>query len=155
MRLIRPGLVLTFEANFEADRLARAAGLPAATLPVAVSEPHLKDSALATPDALPFFKAFEGKTSWKNEVTLRSMELLRAYAPHLMIEYISPAPLLMVIANRDILTPADLSFRAFAKALEPKELLVLPRGHFDAYEEVNAGIMVKREIEFLHKHLCS
>jgi hypothetical protein len=147
--------VAELEANFEADRQARAAGKAAATLPVAVAEPHLKDSALSTPDAFPFFNDLDEKIPWKNEVTLRSMEVMRAYAPHQMIEYVSPAPLLMIIASKDILTAADLSFKAYAKALEPKELLVINAGHFGAYEEANAGAMVKRQIEFLHKHLCS
>jgi len=83
------------------------------------------------------------------------MELMRAYAPHQMIEYISPTPMLMVIANRDILTAADLSLKAFAKALEPKELLLLKGGHFEAYAEANVEIILKREIEFLHKNLCT
>jgi hypothetical protein len=154
-RLIRPGSVASFEASFETDRQARAAGKAAATLPVAVADTHLKDSALSTPDAFPFFNTLDEKIPWKNEVTLRSMELIRAYAPHQMIEYISPTPLLMIIAERDILTAADLSLKAYAKALEPKELLLLKAGHFDAYEEAHARIMIQRQVEFLHKNLCS
>lgn len=88
-------------------------------------------------------------------MTLRSMEALRAYAPHQFIEYVSPAPLLMVVADRDILTATDLALKAFAKASEPTELLLLHGGHFDAYGEANSEIMVKRQIEFLHKNLCT
>jgi hypothetical protein len=31
------------------------------------------------------------------------------------------------------LTPADLALEAYARALEPKRLELLPAGHFDAY----------------------
>jgi len=154
-RLIRPGSMADYEARFEADRQARAAGHPAATLPVAVANPHIEEAALSTPDCFPFFDGLESKTAWKNEVTLRSMEVMRAYAPHQMVEYISPTPLLMVIADRDVLTAADLSFKAYAKALEPKELLCISGGHFKAYEPENAEIILKRQAEFLGKHLCT
>jgi len=154
-RLIRPGSMAELEASFEADRQARAAGHPAATLPVTVPNPHIRDPALSTPDSFPFFDGLEEKTSWENEVTLRSMEVMLVYAPHHVVEYISPTPMLMVIADRDILTAADLSLKAFAKALEPKELLLFKGGHFEAYDQANVEIMLKRQTEFLYKNLCT
>ena len=39
----------------------------------------------------------------------------------------------LVVAAQDHLTVVDLSTRAFSSAHEPKQLLVLPGGHFDAY----------------------
>ncbi|RMZ37052.1 hypothetical protein CA14_006298 [Aspergillus flavus] len=45
--------------------------------------------------------------------------------------------------------------KAFLRALEPKQLHILPGGHFDGYSgpnfEANAGC----QTEFLRKHLCS
>jgi len=143
------------EARFEADRQARAGGSAAAMIPVVVADSHISESALPTPDSFTFFAGLEETTCWKNEVTLRSIELMRAYAPHHMIEHISPTPMLMVVADRDILTAADLSLKAFAKALEPKELLLLNGGHFEAYEQANAEVMIKRQAGFLHKYLCT
>src|SRR4030088_2097541 len=56
-----------------ADRLARARGEAPAMLPVVDPDPTAQ-SALPTPDSHEFFSAYEG-TSWKNEVTLRTLEL--------------------------------------------------------------------------------
>jgi len=81
------------------------------------------------------------------------VELFRAYEPQQLIEKISPTPLLMTIARGDVLTPADLALGAYARAKEPKQLSLLPCGHFDAYSgpffERNAGT----QAEFLKKWL--
>ena len=39
----------------------------------------------------------------------------------------------MVVAAGDHLTPADLALDAYERAREPKKLVILPGGHFDAY----------------------
>ena len=49
------------------------------------------------------------------------------------IPLISPTPLLLIPAREDHLTPAHLAIDAYEKALEPKKLVILPGGHFDAY----------------------
>jgi fermentation-respiration switch protein FrsA (DUF1100 family) len=41
--------------------------------------------------------------------------------------------MLMVVAALDHLTPADLALEAYQRAREPKKLVLLPGGHFDAY----------------------
>lgn len=38
-------------------------------------------------------------------------------------------------AHNDVLTPTDLALAAYEKAREPKKLVLLPGGHFDAYVE--------------------
>ena len=71
--------------------------------------------------------------AWRNEVTLRTVELLMDYEPGAYVERISPTPLLMVVAALDHLTPTDLALEAYQRAREPKRLVLLPDGHFDAY----------------------
>ena len=60
----------------------------------------------------------------------------------------------MTVAQHDRLTLTDLALKAYARALEPKELNILKGGHFDGYSgpyfEGNAG----RQVEFLKKTLC-
>jgi hypothetical protein len=153
-RIIRPDAIAGLDAAFETDRLARAAGKVAATLPVATND-ALTLAALPTSDCYPFFSQLPSQLPWKNEVTLRSMELMRVYAPHTFIEYIAPTPLLMIVQDRDVLTAADLSLKAFAKASEPKELLLLHGGHFEAYAPANLAISIGRQVEFLQKVLCT
>ena len=55
------------------------------------------------------------------------------YEPGAHIERISPTPLLMIVARNDVITPTDLALSAYNRALEPKQLVLLPGGHFDAY----------------------
>jgi fermentation-respiration switch protein FrsA (DUF1100 family) len=55
------------------------------------------------------------------------------YEPGAYIEYVSPTPLLMVVAAGDHLTVADEAIAAYGRALEPKKLVLLKGGHFDAY----------------------
>jgi uncharacterized protein len=116
------------------DRTARYRGEPPAMVPVVDPDP-LAVSALPTPDSWEWFSE-TGKAlapAWSNEITLRSVELLMEYEPSAYLERISPTPLLMVVAAGDHLTPADLALEAYQRALEPKKLVLLAGGHFDAY----------------------
>ncbi len=114
-----------------ADRLARARGAAPAMMPV-VDEDPMAPSALPTADSYEFFTAYEG-TSWKNEVTLRTLELFQGYEPGEYLKRISPTPLLMVVAQNDRLVASELACEAFETAAHPKKLVLVPGGHFDAY----------------------
>ena len=132
--LVRVDFRAGFREMFDADRLARFQGDPPATVPVVAEDP-LAPSALPTPDSWTWFTE-TGKTrapSWRNEVTLRTVEMLGEYEPGAYIGRISPTPLLLVVAREDHLTPAHLAIDAFERAREPKRLVILPGGHFDAY----------------------
>ncbi len=132
--LVRADLIAGFQDGFNADRAARFRGDPPALVPVVAEDP-------AAPCALPTRDSWEwfsetGKTratSWRNEVTLRSVEMFSEYEPIAYLPYISPTPLLMLPAIGDHLTPCDLAVAAYEKAREPKKLIILPGGHFDAY----------------------
>lgn len=141
--LVRADLRAGFRALFDADRAARFAGEPPAMVPVVAEDP-MAPSALPTADSWAWFTETAAKRapSWRNEVTLRTVEMLGEYEPGSYIARISPTPLLMLVAREDHLTPAHLALEAYAQALEPKKLIVLPGGHFDAYVdgfEASAG----------------
>jgi uncharacterized protein len=134
LRLVRADLVAQFRGMFDADREARYQGKEPELVPVVNDDP-LGPAALPTPDSFEWFTA-TGRTrapSWRNEVTLRSVELLTEYEPGIYIERISPTPLMMVVGAADHLTVADEALAAFGRAMEPKQLVLLPGGHFDAY----------------------
>jgi fermentation-respiration switch protein FrsA (DUF1100 family) len=40
---------------------------------------------------------------------------------------------MLIVAENDTLTPTDLAIEAFGRAREPKQLVIIPGGHFDAY----------------------
>lgn len=132
--LVRADFRAGFREQFDADRAARFAGDPPAMVPVVAEDP-LAPSALPTPDSWTWFTE-TGKTratAWRNEVTLRSVEMLGEYEPGTYIGRITPTPLLMIVARDDHLTPAHLAIDAYEQARQPKELVILPGGHFDAY----------------------
>jgi fermentation-respiration switch protein FrsA (DUF1100 family) len=114
-----------------ADRLARARGEDPAMMPV-VDEDPTAPSALPTPDSYEFFSAYEG-TAWKNEVTLRTIEMFQGYEPGEYLKLIAPTPLLMVVAPNDRLVAGAVACAAFETAAQPKKLVLVPGGHFDAY----------------------
>jgi fermentation-respiration switch protein FrsA (DUF1100 family) len=133
-RLIRADVIAAVEGMCADDRLNRYRGEPPAMLPV-VSEDPAGPAALPTPDSWQWFTE-TGKArapAWRNEVTLRSVELFMAYEPGAYIELISPTPLLLVVALGDHLTVADEALAAYERARQPKKLAMLKGGHFDAY----------------------
>ena len=73
--------------------------------------------------------------NWRNELTLRSMDLYRGIDNATFVPWISPTPLLMIVALGDEVTPPDLSLDAYSKAKEPKKLVLLPGNHFATYSE--------------------
>jgi uncharacterized protein len=106
------------------------------------------------PKTVPIFPTFEGEVSalmtglpdgvidrasraptWKNEVTVRSLEHLIEFEPAGWMPYVSPKPLLMIIAEHDMCTFSDIQRNVFAGLSEPKELVSYAGGHFDAYVE--------------------
>ncbi len=132
--LVRADFIAGFREQFDADRLARFRGERPAMVPVVDKDP-LAPSALPTPDSWEWFTE-TGSTrapAWRNEVTLRSVEMFTEYEPGTYLPYISPTPLLVLVAAGDHLVPSELAIAAFDKAHQPKELVILPGGHFDAY----------------------
>jgi uncharacterized protein len=133
-RLVRQDFLAANRAAFEQDRAARYRGEPPAMIPVVDPNP-LAVSALPTTDSWEWFSE-TGKNqapAWSNEVTLRTVEMFMEYEPSAFLERISPTPLLMVVAAGDHITPTDLALAAYQRASEPKKLVLLPGGHFDAY----------------------
>jgi fermentation-respiration switch protein FrsA (DUF1100 family) len=133
-RLVRADFIEPTRQAFDADREARFRGEAPAMIPVVDADP-MAASSLPTPDSWEWFSQ-TGQTrapSWRNEVTLRSVEMFWEYEPGAWIQWISPTPLLLVVAQGDHLTVSDLAIAALERAREPKRLAVLPGGHFDAY----------------------
>ena len=132
--LVRADFVDGFRAQFDSDRLARFRGEKPAMVPV-VDEDPLGACALPTPDSWTWFTETHRvrAPSWRNEVTMRSVEMFTEYEPVSYLPYVSPTPLLLMPARNDVLTPTDLAIAAYERAREPKRLRILPGGHFDAY----------------------
>lgn len=128
----------------EADRRARMAGEPPAMVPIVDADP-MAQCALPTPDSYEWFTRVgrDRAPAWRNEVTLRSIELFASYEPGEYLKRISPTPLLMVVSPNDRLAPGEWACAAYETAAHPKKLVLVPGGHFDAYEgegfEITSG----------------
>jgi hypothetical protein len=102
-------------------------------IPVVAEDPAAP-SALPTADSYTWFTetAAQRAPSWRNEVTLRTIEYGFGYEPGAYIGLISPTPLLLIVAVKDHLAVSDLAIAAYAHANEPKRLVLLtgvpPRG---------------------------
>jgi uncharacterized protein len=146
-RLVRSDFIAAAVEAFDADREARFRGEQPAMIPVVDPDP-MAASALPTAESWEWFSQ-TGETrapSWRNEVTLRSVEMFWEYEPGAWIQWISPTPLLLVVAQHDNLTVSDLAIAALERAREPKRLALLPARHFDAYTTgFDAAIWVARD----------
>jgi len=131
--LVRADFIAGFREMFDADRLSRFQGKEPAMVPV-VDEDPLAACALPTPDSWSWFSetGMNRAPAWRNEVTLRSVEMFTEYEPVSYMPYISPTPLLLVAAG-DHLVPAELAIAGYEQAREPKKIIIMPGGHFDAY----------------------
>lgn len=117
-----------------ADRQGRARGDDPVMLPVVDKDPTAQ-SALPTPDSYEFFTSTQDRApAWRNEVTLRTIEYFQGYEAGRFLPLISPTPLLMVVAPNDRLVAGEWACEAYETALHPKKLVLLPGGHFDAYQ---------------------
>jgi len=132
-RRVRPELLAEVNARFDADRDARFRGAAPAMIACVADD-------AGTPCVMPGKAAFDffadsaaHAPAWRNEVTLRTLEMAREWDPGHVVARISPTPLLLIVAADDTLTPTDLALEAFERALQPKELLLVPGGHFDVY----------------------
>ena len=131
-RLFRPDQLSALRRRFAAERLARSRGDAHTMIPV-FSTNGESLSALPPPVNEKFIETSAQEPGWKNEVTLRSLEYFMGYEPGLMARFISPTPLLMIVARHDRVAAPELALAAYSEALEPKRALVHPGGHFGTY----------------------
>lgn len=152
--LVRVDFWSQTEALFAADRQARMQGADPITLPV-VHENPLEQSALPTADSYAFFTQAqeERAPAWRNEVTLRTLEMFRGYEPGSFMPLIAPTPLLMVVAPLDRLAPGEWATAAYETAAHPKKLVTVPGGHFDAYTGEGFAITSGAARDWFVEHL--
>ncbi|MFD5029785.1 alpha/beta hydrolase [Streptomyces sp. NPDC058220] len=139
---------------FSDDRRARAAGHAPTMIPV-IGEDPAQVTGIPTPDAHAWFTDARQRLApeWHDEVTLRSLELLRGYEPGSYLPLITPTPLLMIVGRDDGLTGGNLAASAFQTAAEPKKIVFVPGGHFAAYTGPGFGIASAAARDWFAEHL--
>lgn len=122
-----------YDELIAADRIARFRGLPVKTLKLAAPE---GESSLFGPQSFPWIaRNLSENPTFRNEVTLASLEEFVQFDPVNYIEAISPTPLLFVTASQDRLVSPELLRQAFERAGEPKKHLSLEGSHYDVYDD--------------------
>ncbi len=133
---IRGDVLSDLRVQLEGERRRLYEGAEPTMFPV-VDENPFAPAIMPTADAWEYFSkaAAERAPAWRNEITFSSLERSGEYEPGDGIHRISPTPLLMIVAADDVVTPAEFAFDAYERAREPKQLLVVPGGHFDIYTD--------------------
>jgi len=102
-----------------------------------------------------FMRLSRDAPTWKNGITIESLETHITYEPAAPIHRISPTPLLMIVASDDVITPTQASIDDFEKAGEPKKLIVVPGRHFDAYEGAAHEQFARPAVEWFDRWLMN
>jgi uncharacterized protein len=133
LRRVAPDQVAALEASFSADDRRVFAGEAPATQPV-VSPDLATPAAYHSAEAVAFYNqpVPEG-VHYANQVTLRSSRAARMYEPGQWVSRVSPTPLLMILGLNDTITLTDTGLAAYERSLQPKKLVTIAGGHFDAY----------------------
>lgn len=142
LRRIAPQALPAQRKAWDQDRLERYKGNAPKMVPMVVDPKAGGAASHASADAWDFFTGKNAPPEdkwrfkkWRNEITLRSLEMYSEYEPGTYIERIAPTPLLMVMGGCDLVCPTDLALAAFNRAGEPKRLELYPGGHFSAYTD--------------------
>lgn len=140
LRRISPDAWEKQRKEFNADRLNRFLGHPPKYIPMITDPTAKNDASHASADAWEFFTGKHATQEdqwrfkkWRNEITLRSVEMYSEYEPGSYIERISPTPLLMMVAENDVVAVTDEALATFNQAREIKKLHLFSGGHFSAY----------------------
>jgi len=90
---------------------------------------------LSDPDSVAFFnEAMKELPQIKTEITLETAEATLEYRPEEVVHRIAPRALLLIAAEHDVPTPPDEFRSVYAKAGEPKKLVVIEGiRHYDIY----------------------
>jgi uncharacterized protein len=142
LRRTAPPALATLRRDFDADRLERFRGGEPKLVPMVADPSEGGAASHASSDAWEFFTGKSAPSEdewrfrkWRNEITLRSLELYSEYEPGSFVERIAPTPLLMIVGDGDVVCPTDMALAAFNRAGEPKRLELYQGGHFSAYTD--------------------
>ncbi|MBI5284540.1 MAG: alpha/beta hydrolase [Chloroflexi bacterium] len=110
---------------------------------------------LADPESKAFFEnAAKDLPGLKTQVTLETLESILEYEPEAMADRIAPRPLLLLAAELDTVTPPDEFRSVFARAGEPKKLVILPGiRHYEIYKGEPLERSAREAIDWFTLHL--
>jgi len=154
LRFVAPDQLHGFFGWLAADRVERLTKGTVSYIP-SVAPPG-QPSSLSTKESYDWFtEASKRAPNWINTVTVESIEKAVQYHPTANIQAISPTPLMMIVASHDTITPTDQAIEAFQRALEPKSLVIVRGGHFEAYQGPKHEQFARPAVEWFRQWLMS
>lgn len=120
-----------------------------------VNEGDAEGALLGQPESSEWFLDVGPPTgTWRNEVTLaNAFGSEPPFDPGVCVEYREGKPLLMVVATDDRVAPAEVALATFARAAEPKELVMIEGHHFTPYSGEGAELAIAATCRFLGDNL--
>lgn len=136
MGVVREALQRDFDQRF-----AKGVGVSVAALP---DDPKISAYPAQSEELFPTFK---------NEMTLESLEHVLLWAPIHLIHRLAPTPLLMVTGVEDSVHAIDEVLKAYERAWQPKRLELLPVDEVGLSIEPGPGMSMNLAVEFFDQHL--
>jgi hypothetical protein len=154
-RFLPPHAEPVMRAGFDADRERRYRGEPPEMIPVVSDDPTAPYVVLPQRESFEFFTktARERAPAWRNELTLRSVEMTSEFEGGAFIGRISPTPLRLIVMRDDVVSLADEAIDFYQSAREPKSLVLLPGNHYECYVEQFAATSAA-SAEWFVEHLA-
>ena len=133
------------QVALEADRVRRALTGVSEVVPVAAFRPPLPD-----PDRDAFVARHAAQVAVR-ELSWACVDAVLEFAPDELAARIAPRPLLLIAAPDDTIVPVEQAESAYAKAREPKRLVLLPHGisHFAVYVEPVVTAVLTETVDWL------
>lgn len=151
LRRIPPDAVAALEEALADDERAQLRGEPPRRQAIVSADPAIP-AAYRSRESIDFYLQPIPEGIWENAVTVRSTRAARMYEPGAWVSRVSPTPLMMIVAKEDRVTLTDLELAAYERALEPKQLVLVPGGHFDPYLG-QFELASRAATEWFRKHL--
>ena len=142
------------EARIPADRKARLAGEPAATIRLHGTPAPGDPVMFSDHEGLEFVeRMIHGLPSFRNEITISTLDRIfemevAAYAERIDV------PLLMILASEDTVAPVEEAREMYSRIPEPKELIEFPGQHYEILSQHFPEI-IQRSTRWLAHTLAS
>lgn len=152
-RLSEDSKTADWRAWCDADRLGRFRGAPPQTRPVVTLDPA-QFAFSPSGSAYKWFTetAAARAPAWRNEITLRTLEMQTEYDAAPFAERIAPTPLLMLLAKEEPTLAAQQA--VFVAAGAPKKCVMLEGGHFDPYQGEGFKAAAAAAADWFKAHLA-
>jgi pimeloyl-ACP methyl ester carboxylesterase len=89
-----------------------------------------------------------------NRIPLEYVDETLAFHPEWVVDKIAPRPVLFITTDNDRLVPPDESEQLYARAGEPKKLVVLRGyGHYEVYSEPAFGEVMRATLDWYGRYV--